>query len=935
MTEIGYRKTKITSSDWINWLEPLRYVKEKQTKFFLDKTHFNNLESCSDKKEKLKLFRDALARKQSLIKENFLKTSDGTLFAGLNAALVDNLINKLYPEDKFSSLKESKSSIALIAIGGYGRGELAPHSDIDILFLLSEKNNKLIRARLKKQIETILYFLWDLGFTVGHSTRTLKEVIKDCKSDQAFLTSLLENRFLVGSDTLFSKFKSNFENFLNKSNVLTFVKNKLEEADRRHIRFGSSRYVVEPNVKEGKGGIRDLHTLIWIAKYAYKSRNIMDLLQNGALLKSELYAFADAHRFLLSVRCHLHIKAGRENDNLTTDLQVEISEIMKFRKISSQSTVERFMKRYFLATKTVGNLTRIFCSAIEEDFKKPLRFIFFNKIKKNVPEPFAIENKRLAISKKELFYLEPINLIMIFYISHFSNIEVHPKTLRYITDCTKLIKKSLINNKQVNAIFYEILTSSDDPSKTLRLMNEANVLGRFIPEFQKVVGLIQYDMYHYYTVDEHTIFTIENVHSVKNGFFKNVSSFATEAILKIKSFKPLMVAMFLHDIAKGQHGDHSENGAQIAKKICPRLTLNSDDTELISWLVLNHLLLSKTAFRYDLTDKKIIDKCADVIQSKERLDLLLVLTICDIKAVGPNVWNDWKGALIHELYIKVEEKLLKAPSENYFYHEEDAIKEQISDYLKIKNWNEKKIENYISNMHKNYWNIIQPDTIKKHALIFDEMLGKQKKFEVKIFNQEKFDVIELIVIAPDHHGLFSKISGIVSSCGFDIVTAKIFTRTDGFALDTFLIQNKKNKMIFEKTTQENLIKTLKKGLEGRYNYEKELKNRWQEIPSRFRKMKAPVRVLIDNKTSENFSIIEINCKNSPGVLHIITKSFSELGMQVNTASISSFGNRIQDIFYVNDLFGQKITDHRKISEIKSVILRNLKEIDPSNEMDQN
>ena len=932
MVEINYRKTIITTSYWINWLEPLKYVKEKKTKELLDKIHFKKINSCLNKKDSLKRLEYELNQKQELIKNKFLTTSDGILYAGLNTIIVDNLIKQLFIVTKETASEKSNSRIALIALGGYGRGELAPHSDIDILFLMPENQNKLIKEKLEKKIESILYFLWDLGFTIGHSTRTVKEAIKDCRTDQMFLTSLLENRFLVGSNSLYSSFKLEFDAFLNKSNILNFVKNKLEESEKRHIRFGSSRYVVEPNVKEGKGGIRDLHTLIWIAKYAYKSKNIKDLLKNGALSKSELYAFADAHRFLLSVRCHLHIKAGREDDNLATDSQIEISEMMKFRKILSQSAVERFMKRYFLATKMVGNLTRIFCFAIEEDFKKPLRFNFFKKTVKSIPQPFTIENKRLGISKKEAFYDDPLNLIMIFHLSHYSNLEIHPKTIRYIADCTKLITKSLINNKQTNTIFYEILTSRDDPSKTLRLMNEANVLGRFVPEFQKVVGLIQYDMYHYYTVDEHTIFTIANVHSLKEGLFKDVSSFASEAISNIKSFKALMVALFLHDIAKGQHGDHSKNGAEMAKKICPRLGLGDDDTELVSWLVLNHLLLSKVAFSYDLTDKNIVDNCTEIIQSKEKLDLLLILTVCDIKAVGPKVWNDWKGALIHELYVKVRESILKQPSQNHFFKEVDAIKEKIFQYLKNKGWDVKKIKKYFSHLNNNYWNINQIETIKKHALIFNEMLENERKFEVKIFNQEKFDLIELIVIAPDHHGLFSKISGIVSSCGFDIVTAKIFTRTDGFALDTLLIQNKENKIIFEKRIQENLIKNLKQGLEGRYNYKKELENRWQEIPSRFREMKAPVRVLVDNKTSKNFTVVEINCKNSPGVLHIITKSFSELGLQVNTASISTFGNRVKDNFYVNDLFGQKISDKNKISEIKLLILKNLKEIDPANEM---
>ncbi len=918
--------------DWVKWLEPLQYVMDKNSQELLSEISFTNLPKIIEKNQYLKILKKNIVDKKKVIKEIFFKSSDGTLYAGLNSIVTDNLISYIYDISTQNIIKNNNDNIALVATGGYGRGELAPHSDIDILFLLPDINNKQIKLVLEKKIETILYYLWDLGFNVGHSTRTVNELLKDCKNDQMFLTSLLESRFLIGNKNLFSIFKSKFENYIFKSNTLNFLKTKLNEAELRHKRYGSSRYVVEPNVKEGKGGIRDLHTLIWIAKHAYKATSVSDLLKKGALLKSELYSFADAHRFLLSVRCYLHLKIGRKDDNLTTDSQIEIAEKMKFRKISSQTSVERFMKRYFLAAKVVGNLTQIFCFAIEEDFKKSIRFNFFNKIKKNIPHPFNLKNKRIAIIKKDFFIDNPSNLIKIFNLSHFLNIDIHPKTIRFVADCTKLINRTSINDEQLNLMFLDILTSKDDPTDILRLMNDSNILGRLIPEFQKIVGLIQYDMYHYYTVDEHTIFTISNIHSVKKGYFKNISSFASEAISNVRSFKPLMVGMFLHDIAKGQDGDHSINGSEISKKICSRLGLNSYETEIVSWLVLNHLLLSKIAFRYDLTDNNIIDKCAKIIKTKEKLDLLLILTVCDIKAVGPDIWNDWKGALIHELYIKVREKILNESSVKVISHEKNLKEEKIYKFLKNKVWTNKKINKYIYHLNENYWKLFQFDTIQKHALNFNELCEKKEKLSIKIYNKTNLNLIELIVIAPDHHGLFSKISGIVSSCGFDIVTAKIFTRTDGYALDTFLIQYKNKNSIFEKKVQDNLISTLKSGLEGRYNYEKELKNRWQEIPTRFRKMKAPISVNFNNDTSSKYSVIEVNCKNSPGVLYIITKIFSELGMQVNTASISSYGNRAQDIFYISDLFGEKIKNDEKIREIKTLLLTNLKQIDPANEM---
>jgi len=917
---------------WMNWLEPIRYLNENQSKLFLNALTFENLDLNINKNQLLPILKDKLKSKKENIKTNFISSSDGTIAVASTSLLVDNLIKFLVDISNRNDEKKSNDpSLSIIAIGGYGRGELAPSSDLDILFLLPQKLTQKDLTKLENKIETILYYLWDLGFTVGHSTRNINFVLNDANSDLNLLTSLLDNRFVVGDKELFLLFKSRLKTFLNKSNVLTFVKKKLEESKKRHLKFGSSRYVVEPNVKEGKGGIRDLQTLIWIAKFAYKSDSITNLLKIGALLKSELFAFAEAQRFLLSVRCHLHYRSNREDDILATDSQIDIAEKMQFRKKASQSAVERFMKRYFLATKLVGSLTRIFCSAIEDEFNKPLRFNFFLKPSIELDQPFKIKNDRLFVLKKEYFINKPEIIIKLFHVAHFSNLEIHPETLRFITGCVKEIKKSILYKKSTNRLFLEILTDEKDPSRILRIMNECNVLGRFVPEFQNVVGLIQYDMYHYYTVDEHTIFTITNVHSVKNGTFDKISFLATEAIKHIKFFKALMVAMFLHDIAKGKKGDHSKNGSEIAKYLCPRLGLRKRNTEIVSWLVLNHLLLSNTAFRYDLSDDKIIENCAKLIQTPERLRLLLILTVCDIKAVGPEVWNDWKGALLNELYIKVMRKLNQKSSTNKEKFPVNYLKSKFERYLRDSSWSEKQITSYFEHFNPNYWKMFEFDTLIKHQKILSFMKKNGLKYDTKITIDKNINANELIVIAPDHHGLFSKITGVVASCGIDIVSAKIFTKSDGFAIDTFVVQDKNKKPIVEKRIIENFLKNLKSGLEGTYDFKKELNNRWNEIPSRFRAMKAPARVIIDNETSSNYSIIEVNCKNAPGVLYMITVSMADLGIQIKTASISTYGNRVVDIFYVKDIFGQKITDEKKILKIRNVLLNTLTKTDPSNE----
>ena len=918
---------------WLQWLQPIIYAK-KNAKILYEIEDFD-IDTTDIEIFKKTLFlktKSQLIIKKKLIKNKFLISSDGSLNIGLNTILVDSLLSVIFKKLFFKKFNNNDYCFSIVAVGGYGRGELAPHSDIDVLFLLPNSLSKKHTKNIEETIQLILYILWDLGFVVGYSTRTIKDCVQKIKLDLTITTSLLERRFIIGNEVLYQSLNEKFNSHLNNAKTLDFVEAKLEESDLRHKRFGSSRYVVEPNVKNGKGGLRDLHTLMWISKFAYKVNSISRLINIGALLKSEASSFADAQRFLISVRCHLHYRASREDDRLTMDAQLDIAKNMNFKNTITQKDVERFMKRYFLATKTVGNLTRIFCSAIETDFNKPLRLNFLSFKKKENIFPFTIELGRISIKNKEILAENPINIIKLFHISHFKNIDIHPKILRYLTSLIKLINSDVRNNIQANEMLLDILTSEKDSTRTIRLMNESNVLGRLIPEFQKIVCLMQFDMYHSYTVDEHTIFTISNLYLLKNGKFKKFAPLASKVILEIQSYRSLFVAMLLHDIAKGQKGDHSVNGSLIASIICPRLGLNKEETETVEWLVLHHLLMSKTAFRYELGDIKIINDFAKKIQSPERLRLLLVLTVADIKGVGPEIWNDWKGSLISELYLKTIRVLVMGEPQEKVLESQNNSKELLEKHLNKIGWKEKRSKEYCNNFYENYWEIFNLSTMIEHSIIFEKMQKESKKFTIHLFIESHFEASELLVIAPDHHGLFSLVSGLVASSGYDVVNAKIITRSDGYALDTFFIQNKERKAITEEYLKKRLIKIMIKGLEGNYNIEEALNIRWEEIPARFRAVKAPARVIIDNNTSNNYTIIEVNCKNAPGVLYRITKIIADLGLQINSASVSTYGDRVVDIFYVKNVFGTKIDDNLTIEKIKMYILKILEKTDPANQL---
>ena len=917
------------NSLWVQSLEPIKYAKNcSENLYKIDdfKTETNDL--VLFKKELFSNLKNQLDEKNDLIKKIFLGTSDGSLNVGLNSILIDSMLRVVFKKIYHKIFNNTDYIFSIIAVGGYGRGELAPCSDLDLLFLLPN-NLKINESKHAEEvIQFILYILWDLGYSVGHSTRTIDDCIEKSKLDLTISTALLEKRFIVGNEDVFSLLNDKFTLFIKNTKTLKFVEAKLVESELRHKRFGGSRYVVEPNVKDGKGGLRDLHTLIWISKFAYKVDSVSKLINMGALSKKEAASFAESQRFLLSVRCHLHYRAFREDDRLAMDAQLDLAKTMNFKNTITQKDVERFMKRYFLATKTVGSLTRIFCAAIETEFDKPLRLSFLSFKKKEDVYPFDIELGRLFVKNKEVLSENPVNIIKLFNISHNKNIDIHPKTLRYLTSLQRLINYEVRNDFDANKMFLDILTSDKDSTRTLRLMNESNILGKFIPEFQKIVGLMQFDMYHSYTVDEHTIFTISNLYSLKNGEFKNFAPLASKVILEISSKKCLFVAMLLHDIAKGRKGDHSENGSLIASVVCPRLGLSKEETKTVEWLILYHLLMSKTAFRYELGDARVIKSFVDKVKSVERLKLLLVLTVADIKGVGPEIWNDWKGSLITELYSKSLDMLQKDNVNELI----KTPKKSFENFLVENGLTNSDTKQYCSYYYDNYWEIFKLSRIINHYEIFRNMYKDSKKFKVHLFDESKLKATELLVIAPDHHGLFSLISGLVSASGYDVVNAKIITRSDGYALDTFFIQNKNRQPIIEEHSKKKLLKVISQGLEGNFNVEKALNKRWEEIPARFRAIKAPTRVIIDNNMSDEYSILEIKCKNAPGVLYRITKVITSLGLQINTANVSTYGDRVVDIFYIKDAFGLKIDNNKSMDKVKMSILKTLEETDPANQM---
>ena len=915
-------------------LDPLRYAGEafRQQRFAatISKAFapINNKKPDLLQKALTDQAKESLNSAREKIKTRFLEDRDGALYVGTHALIMDHLIRIIF--DKVTSTlprDENTPALTLIATGGYGRGELSPKSDIDLLFLTSVQADKSVSA----MIETMLYILWDLGLTVGHATRSVRQQLKAVQEDITIRTAFLEARYLAGDEDQSNQIIMRFKNDVVNGSAVAFLNAKLDEREQRLGRNGIQRYMVEPNIKDGKGGLRDLHTLFWIAQYAYQASSMIDLIDRGLLTRGEMREFAYAQRFLWSVRVHLHLRAGREDDRLTFDAQMDIAPLLGFHNRAGMKAVERFMRRYHLAAKTVGNMTRIFWAAIAADFVTKPRSLMERLLPSRLPKPFILEVGRLNLPEDFKLRYDVEVIIDMFLIAQNKGLDIHPKLLRRLHRNLYLVDAEFRENPDFNAKFIEILTSKENPERVLRLMNESGFLGKFYPDFGRIVAMMQFDMYHSYTVDEHTVFAMGILNGIETGRLAEIAPVATAAFKEVTLRKELYVALLLHDIAKGRGGDHSILGEEVARKTCPRFGLSEEETETVAWLVRHHLLMSDTAFRYDLNDPTTIEQFAAKIQSPERLNLLLVLTVADIRAVGPNVWNGWKAQLMRDLYARAMAVLRGDTADHTLNQLAGQSKGRLFEALSS-SWSEDDLHHHLNVFYPSYWTSFDHDSYPRHAELCRQHETSGQLLTVGMTPDLKKNATELVIITADDAGLFSRITGGVAALGAYIVDARITTRKDGLTVDVLWIQDQDRQAITDKAQLDKMRQGLKEALSGALNLDDATERRNRQTPSRIRRMSAPARVLLNNNASNTHTIIEINGKDAPGLLFKVTRKMAELGLQIQTASVSTYGDRVVDVFYVKDGFGLKITSETRLARIQKDLLKVLEDSDPANQV---
>ncbi len=813
--------------------------------------------------------------------------TDCAILTALNVAC-----NHLHP---LANPTESER-IAVFAVGGYGRGEMAPFSDVDLLFLTPYK----ITPWAESVIESTLYILWDLKLKVGHASRTIRDCLRLGAEDFTIRTALLENRFLFGDAPLAEKLHTRLHKDLFEGSEREFIEAKLEERDERHRKQGGQRYMVEPNVKEGKGGLRDLQSLFWIAKYTYRVDDVAELVAHGLFTEEEFDTFATAENFLWATRCHLHLAAGRASEQLTFDMQVEVAERMGYVDKAGRRAVEHFMQDYFRHATAVGDLTRILLTKLEALHVKsePLLQRLFGRRRK-LKDGYVEVHGRLAISDEAAFLKDRLNLLRVFEEGLRTGLLIHPDAMRLVTANIDLINDEFRSDPEAQKLFLGLLLKHGNPERALRRMNELGVLSAFMPEFEPIRAMMQFNMYHSYTVDEHIIQCISQLAQIERRELTEDLPVASSILDEGVNRKVLYVALLLHDIGKGRDEDHSILGAQIARKVAPRLGLKPAECDTVEWLVRYHLLMSDMAQKRDIADPRTVRDFAKAVQTKDRLDLLCVLTVCDIRGVGPNTWNNWKASLIRALYRQtrraMEGGLEALNREQRGSDAKRNLREALGD------WDPKDLKTETARHYPAYWQGLHVTAHVVFARLLRDLGDDEIAIDLAI--DEDRDATRACFALPDHPGIFSRLAGALALVGANVVDARTYTSKDGFATAAFWIQDADGTP-YEADRLPRLRKMIHKTLKGEVVAADAMKTR-DKIKKRERAFRVPTHITFDNEGSEIYTIIEVDTRDRPGLLYDLTRTLANSNVYINSAVIATYGEQVVDTFYVKDMFGLK------------------------------
>lgn len=834
--------------------------------------------------------------------------------------LVDSLIKALWAELSVFYPLEASSG-ALFALGGYGRSELNPYSDIDLSFIHADHRNR----GKNRLFENILYLLWDLGLTVGHSSRTIDECVDISASDLTVKTSLIEARFLTGNQELSRVFHDTVSREIIPRRTQQFIRQKVAEQHERHRKYGGSVYLREPHIKEGEGGLRDFHTALWIAIVRFRAHTIRDLRDQGIISDKELRTFSHSLNFMLRLRNELHFLTGKRHDVLDFELQEKVAANLGFRGSRHHLPVEHFMRNFYNHAHHIKMFSEMIISRSMSEMSGTrfpgtrAAWHFLRDGKKNLGDGLVAVGRTICLTEEARadFGNDAADFMRPFYHAGRMGWRVSDLAVTLIKQRIRGKEETFRRSQAAGRLFMQLLDCHQKVADTLTDMYDRRFLQRYLPEFGALRSLVQHDLYHKYTVDHHTLLAIAKLEELRYNKYPKLE-FLAELMREVKHPALLNLAVLLHDIGKSKGSGHAATGAVMARGICGRLGLSEADSETVVFLVENHLVMAHLSQRRELSDRKVIRRFAELVKTGERLRMLYLLTYADLAAVGPNVWNDWKSVLLEDCYRRTSSFLHGVvPDEEYEKLHAATVQEQVRKAA-VGELAPEVLEEFFRNIPNRYFLAVPVARILEHVLLVRRV--GEEGIVVKLSSGMETGYAEISICTYDAPGLFSKVAGVLSSRGLNIMGAQIFTRNDGILIDTFQFADPAA-LMSDGITFSELERDIHLVISGRANVEKLIARR--HFVSLTGHREVPSRVAIDNETSDRFTILEVYTKDRLGLLYTVTTALYRAGVYINSAKITTEVDQALDVFYVTDIFRHKIVQEEKLAKIRDAVLKAL------------
>ena len=843
----------------------------------------------------LGITRNGLIDTKILMAKEVSNQSSPREFLRQHSDMVDSLVRKAFQK---AQSHVSTPSVCLIAIGGYGRAELAPYSDVDLLLLYSSSK----KEELPPLIEKMLYPLWDLGLEVSCSSRPINECLKMAQSDLQIKTGLIDGRYLDGEYEFFRKLYSLFTKKVLHRTVQKFAEGLAKDLYLRSQKYEDPAYALEPNIKEGEGGLRDFQIGRWIIRAKYKTDRWDSILfpDHSRMLDKSL-------QFLWAVRNQLHLLTGRKQDNLTFEFQEKIAPIIGFPP--GTKGIEEMMRQYHLSTQRISNFVYdILARTLHEPSWAKKAFFFFQR--KKIDENFGIAYGELHLFDPITFKRDPLQLMTLFRHCQTYRANMDFRMEEAVVEALPFIDDHFRTSEVVNQTFHSILKKGGGVHAILKKMHELGFLSRYIPEFSEIEGKVHYDLYHVHPVDVHSILAVEELEKLREGLYHKGYPLLTSLIREIEKPEILFLTTLLHDIGKGMDGDHSSVGEEIVKHIGKRMELSMEDRELIGFLISHHLFMIQTAFRRDLHDEQVIIHFANEVKNLNQLKMLYLLTFADIKAVGPEAWTSWKDTLLMELFLKTSHFFERGAVDGLFLKGDEMI-QRLQESL-----SQEIISEYAEYLPDRYLSCYPFTEITHHIEMARSI---EKELLLVEWEIEKEIQAKVIVCTKDRYGLFSKIAGSMFLNRLNILEAQIHTWGNGVALDTFWVEDATKDI---KSRLQQFKKDLLEILSGKI-FLKDLLSKGKVSNGIKQKVipRVSEELKINNQDSDFYTIVEVIGEDRVGILYEITQALTDHGCDIHFARVSTLGNRIVDVFYVQDAWGEKIEEKNSVDQLKRTLSR--------------